>query len=472
MKVISKESFAYITPLVQQGMSYVNIHGRLCQKLTPEESELFAQIQMDSNAARWLVGDEHPVIPYSEASPLDKEEIAICLEEKKASIIGKLSSGMNYISQLFQVPSEKEIFWYRDDKNKVHVILAQWGFVLNNRVKDVNIIDVILVQARPLTQTEVTLHVDYSDGKPAQNESFKLTLLNNTKEITTNDDGDYPVGGLYAGKEFSVENEDGDKREFTVDRNIQKYTAVFDVKTSYTVKVLNQEDEVKKNYAITIDGTPYTTDEEGLVSVEKIVLVPGMAIQVGCADAPLCSFELQRDPEENHFEYKISDPVTAYTIKVQNQHEGLMPNFSLIVNDEERMTDQNGMITSEEMLFVPDSKVVVSMPDKTNTQEFAIAVNREENNFIYKIEEKEVPKPEPVTRIRILGYDGMPLPDLTVNVDTKSGKKLSSTTDKDGYVTFLSSNFTDGEKPKVHFTITKEYQKSHPLNTKKHGKKG
>ena len=123
------------------------------------------------------------------------------------------------------------------------------------------------------------------------------------------------------------------------------------------------------------------------------------------------------------------------------------------------------------MLFVPGSKLSVSLPDKSNLQEYVLSVERDKNDFIYRIEEKEEPKPEPVTRIRILGYDGMPLPDLTVNVDTKSGKKLSSKTDQNGYVTFLSSNFADGEKPKVHFIISKEYQKSHPLNTKKNGKK-
>ena len=471
MKVISTESFTNVVPLVLQGNSYVNIHGRLRQKLSPEESEMFATIQMENNGAKWLVADNIPLKSYSEADPSEKEEIAIFIEEKKNIILGKLSSEMNYLPKLFQVPSEKEIFWYRGIDNRVHVILAQWGFVLKHKIKDVNVIDFILVQPRPLTQVEVTLHVDYSDGLPASKSSFQLSLLNHTKEITTNDDGDFYVGNLYAGKTFSITDANGEKREFVVEKDVQRYTATFDVRTSYTVKVLNQEDEPKKNFTININGKSYTTNDEGIVTEENILLTPEMSIEVGSAEAPKCNFKINRDPKDNDFVYRIDDPITAYTIKVMNQNDGLKPYFPLIVNGTELTTDAEGSIKSEEMLFVPGSKLSVSLPDKSNLQEYDLSVERDKNDFIYRIEEKEEPKPEPVTRIRILGYDGIPLPDLTVNVDTKSGKKLSSKTDQDGYVTFLSSNFADGEKPKVHFIISKEYQKSHPLNTKKNGKK-
>jgi len=233
MKVISTESFTNVVPLVLQGNSYVNIHGRLRQKLSPEESEMFATIQMENNGAKWLVADNIPLKSYSEADPSEKEEIAIFIEEKKNIILGKLSSEMNYLPKLFQVPSEKEIFWYRGIDNRVHVILAQWGFVLKHKIKDVNVIDFILVQPRPLTQVEVTLHVDYSDGLPASKSSFQLSLLNHTKEITTNDDGDFYVGNLYAGKTFSITDANGEKREFVVEKDVQRYTETFDVRTRH-----------------------------------------------------------------------------------------------------------------------------------------------------------------------------------------------------------------------------------------------
>ena len=471
MKVISSQSFTNVTPLVQQGNSYVNIHGRLRQNLSPEESEMFAHIQMETNSAKWLVADDLPVRPYSDANSLEKEEIAICLEEKKASILGKLSQEMNYVAKLFQIPSEKELFWYRDIDGKIHVILAQWGFVLNNRAKDVNIIDFILVQPRVLTQTEVTLHVDYSDGRPADNASFKLTLLNNCKEIKTDENGEFYIGNLYAGKMFSVANEGGEKKEFTVEKDIPKYNATFDIKTGYTIRVLNQEKQAKANFNILINGQTYSTDEEGVVTINDVVLTPEMSIDVSCSEAPKCSYQLNRNPQENDFVYKVDDPVTAYAIKVMNQHEGLKPHFPVLINGQERVTDASGNITSEDMLYVPESKITVTLPDKSNPQVFEISINREENNYIYKIEEKEEQIPEAITKIRILGYNGMPLPNLVVNVDTKNGNKLTSTTDQDGYVSFLSSNFTDGEKPKIHFIITKEYQKSHPLNEKNYGKK-
>ena len=473
MRVISSQSFTNVAPLVLQGNSYVNIHGRLRQKLSPEECELFAHIQMESekNGAKWLVADNLDLRTYSEADPSEKEEIAICIDEKKTAIVSKLSQEMNYISKLFQVPSEKEIFWYRDIDNKVHVILAQWGFVLNNRAKEVNIIDYILIQPRPLTQTEVTLHVDYSDGQPADNAFFKLSLFNNCKEIQTDENGDFLIGSMYAGKTFSVENEYGDKKDFTVIKDVERYDAVFDIRTTYSVKVLNQDEQVKKNFEIIINGQSYSTDDDGVVRFENIVLVPDMSIEVSCTEAAKCSYQICRNPEDNDFIYKIDDPVTAYVIRVMNQHEGLKPNFPILIDGQEYMTDEGGNVSSEEMLYVPDSKVSVSLTDNTNLQVFNISVNREENLFIYKIEEKEETKPEAITRIRILGYKGMPLPGLKVNVDTKNGKQLTSTTDQDGYVSFLSSNFVDGEKPKVHFVITKEYQQSHPLNEKEHGKK-
>ncbi len=101
MKVISTESFTNVVPLVLQGNSYVNIHGRLRQKLSPEESEMFATIQMENNGAKWLVADNIPLKSYSEADPSEKEEIAIFIEERKNIILGKLSSEMNYLPKLF-----------------------------------------------------------------------------------------------------------------------------------------------------------------------------------------------------------------------------------------------------------------------------------------------------------------------------------------------------------------------------------
>lgn len=86
------------------------------------------------------------------------------------------------------------------------------------------------------------------------------------------------------------------------------------------------------------------------------------------------------------------------------------------------------------------------------------------------IEEPEPPVEPPIeekkmVRIRLLGYKGAPLPELNFTVKTKGGV-LQGKTDDNGYAVFLADLFMDGEKPKVDFTITKEYKRKHDIYAK------
>lgn len=541
MKTISKESFQKIEALIPG--NYGNLHSRLRTILTEEEIETFAFPDFPSaNMGQWNSMGNAELKTYQSANPTEKEEIAICLENMKLSILPKLSS-MSFAPNLFRIPSEEQIFWYRGKDGLVRIVLAQWGFKLCNSPENVNVIDYIINLPRVLTQIDVTVHVVYSDDKPAANETFTRFMFNNEKEFTTDEDGVYCFGQMYPNQIFSVSDKYGTKCEFVVEKDKSDYYAQFDIHTSYQLQVINQNDEVIPAYNIRIDNVPYSTDNNGCVIINDVILTPTSKIIVSCDERSEEEFSLSRDAEQNHFVYKIkTEQHTSYTIKVINQDGESKPNYLLNVNGANCTTDETGLFRENDCLFEEGKKLhvvaengsqfdyelssdsaandfVLEVKDDIYTsysvkvtnqhgevkndfpvsiegiqyktdqngvvvvnnvlweegkqiavcadngikQEYILQRNSAVNNFVFMVEDKQV-------RIRVLDYDGTPLDNIMVYVDTKKGVTISGLSDANGYATFPANAFEHGKKAKIHFKVTKEYREKREQQKHAQGK--
>lgn len=403
MKILSSESFSYIVYLIQ-GQNYANIYAHLCLQLDKQESDLFAKIVLLDNSAQWLV-DEHDYEPYNVATPREKEEIAFCIDNIKESVLQKLAN-KSYTNELFRIPSVDQIFWYRDVEGKMRVVLTQWGFSRVNTGRDVDIIDFILSQPRILTQQEVTIHVDYSNGEPANEMPFDLTIFGNTKSVTMDGDGDYGLGKVFGGTSFAiVDNKTGKRFEFVVENGKKTYNAVFDLYTDYSVTVLDQKNEPKSQFDISIDAQPFKTNEDGKVAVENIQI---SSITIAVEGLPASVYKLSRNKDLNEFIY-----------------------------------------------IVPDTAQPEPLPGNDDTPEPAIPEPDETET-----EDKEIKSDiEKQVTIHLLDYDGKPLPNLEVFIDTRNGK-LTGITDTEGYVSFPASYFPNKKKAKLYFLVSKEYRQS------------
>ena len=74
------------------------------------------------------------------------------------------------------------------------------------------------------------------------------------------------------------------------------------------------------------------------------------------------------------------------------------------------------------------------------------------------------PKPDPVpVTVHLLDYAGSPLPDMPFILKTKNGD-LSLKTDGNGTCAVSPELLVDGEKIRVNFTVTPEYQAAHDIH--------
>lgn len=298
MKEISTQSFMKIHDIIH-GQNYVNIKARLNQLLPEYYSNIFAGVKMAGTQGMWYGDDHINYQPYSSASDAEKEEIATFLEGAKSFVCEKLSSSMPFVNSLFTIPSQNEIFWYRDNSGDMHVVLAQWGFENRSNRPKVDVIGMLISAPRTITQQDITLHIDFSDGENASNSSFLLYLFNNKKEFLTDDNGNFHLGKLFIGKEFTVSTlKEEEYQSFPVVKD-GSYNAIFELTTKYVIITENEKGVPIAGQKISIDGVTTVTNNEGCYE-QSLVLQPNHTLVVKCEEQDH-SFSLNRNPEENIF---------------------------------------------------------------------------------------------------------------------------------------------------------------------------
>lgn len=369
MKEISSQSFTKIHDLIY-GQNYVNIKARLNQLLPEYYSKVFAGVKMIGAQGIWYGDDHINYQHYVLASDLEKEEIAAFLEDSKNYVCNELSTSMPYVNSLFTIPSQNEIFWYRDEEGQIRVTLAQWGFENRSNGPKVDVIGMLISIPRVHTQQDITIHIDFSDGEKASDISCLLYLFNNTKEIKTDENGNFHLGKLFLGKEFGLSAIDEDNYySFSVVKD-GKYNAVFDWKTKYLIITENENGVPIGNQEIFINGEHVITNEDG-IHEEKIILKPNHNVNIRYKDTDY-SFVLQREPEENVFHLKLQQeevttplepplpqiPTSPKNISIELlDFDGQpLPDMPFTINAKgcepiKGKTDENGIAQIEKSLF-------------------------------------------------------------------------------------------------------------------------
>lgn len=307
MKEVSRQSLYKIRDIIQ-GQNYVNIRARLGQLLPKEYSRRFAQLNFGASNCVWFGEDDVEYYPYSAATSEEKELIAECLENSREFVCSNLEKPMPFVSKLFIVPSTDQIFWYRDDRGDVDVLLTQWGFQEKAARQDVDIIDILISEPRTIKQSEVTLTFGYSDGSVAESVPFKLEIFNNCKQCEADEDARYYVGRIHDGKTFTVSDENGaQSQNFTVGKG-SEYNVVFNLLTSCRIKVENRDGECKPGFRLKVDGSELAADENGVIEISDLLLTPDKMISVTLLTGNgLQQFVPVRDADANEFTYVLEE---------------------------------------------------------------------------------------------------------------------------------------------------------------------
>lgn len=307
MKEISTYPIKEIQSVIP-GENYANLKARLDQ-LCPKLSSMFASFKMDGDEGIWYGNDNTVYHSFQDASDIQKEEIAVQLEIAKQSLCDNPPERMEkYVTQLFQIPSESQILWYIDNEGHISVTLAQWGFLNRDEDSCEDIIQVLIEKDRTLTQVPVTLKFIYSNLEPATNYDFNLHIFNNEKVCKTNEDGEYHVGTLFAGKKIAVSTIDGKQsQEFFIEKG-KEFITTINLNIAYSLTVKNQHGDLKPQYPLVIGTLPVMTDNTGVYKGEA-VLEPEAQISVTGSDDKVYNFKLSHDSSNNDFVIEIQENV-------------------------------------------------------------------------------------------------------------------------------------------------------------------
>lgn len=352
MRELTTQSLAPIRDVIQ-GQNYGIIKARLDQLLPKDVAQSFAKVDIKQKEGIWYTENSLKYLPYSEAGDLEKEEIAIRLEEIREVAYGNLKESMPYWAKLFVVPNHDCIYWHKSEDGTMSVVITQWGFENRTIEKQADVISDIITAPRPLTQIPVTLECKFSNGETASDYEFYLNIFNNKKLCKTDDQGRYTIGSLFADKAFSVENIDGTQRIDFIVKDNADYTAVFNITTSYTITVLNQNNDCVPNCALKVNGESVLTDSEGRYICSDIILTPDSKLVVEYEGSTIGAFTLVKESENNDFivkiEQKIVKPKTI-TIKLRGYKGEPLADMPFKVKSDkgeiiEGITDKDGNAT-------------------------------------------------------------------------------------------------------------------------------
>lgn len=370
MKEISARPLRDIQSVIP-GENYANIKARLDQ-LLPDMSHLFAYFKVEDDEGIWYGQDQADYKPFKDASDIEKEGIAARLEICRETLCANPPEKMEgFVAKLFAIPSESQIFWYKNEDGGLEVTLAQWGFERRSDEQQEDIIQVLIEKERPLTQVPVTLKFIFSNMEPAANFEFKLHLFNNEKVCKTDANGEYHVGTLYAGKKIAVSTIDGTQsEEFFIEKG-KEFITTLNLTVDYTLTVKNQFGEPKSDFLLIVDGDPARTNGEGVFN-SVVVLEPDSAITVEIPEKESKEFKISSNPENNNFVIEVEDEKPAlpptFKVKLLDYDGKQLPSMPFKITDGNRVmaqgvTDENGYATVNAAEFKDKSKYQIVFED-------------------------------------------------------------------------------------------------------------
>lgn len=352
MRELISQSLVSIRDVIQ-GQNYGILKARLDQLLPKDAAQSFAKVDVKAKEGIWYTENNLKFIPYSEAGDLEKKEIAIRLEEIREVAYGNLKESMPYWEKLFVVPNQDSIYWHKSENGTMSVVITQWGFENRTIEKQTDVISDIITAPRPLTQIPVVLHCEYSNGETASEYEFYLHIFNNKKLCSTDENGVYSIGSLFADKSFSVEKIDGSQRiDFTVKNDIE-YVAVFNIATDYSITVLNQNNTPAPNCSLKVNGDAITTDASGQYAATGVILYPDSKVVVEYKGKMIGTFALSKVSEDNNFTVKIEQKIVkpqTINIRLRGYKGEPLPNMPFKVKTDkgeviDGMTDEHGNAT-------------------------------------------------------------------------------------------------------------------------------
>ncbi len=374
-----------------------------------------------------------------------------CCQAVKAAFGNNVSTA----NAVLTLPSDDYIYFHQQGDGSIELAVTAWGY----RFPVTVITNPDWGKGKPHTERQDVSVCFIYDGQRIPNKAFSI----NGQKRQTQTDGLYHVGVFQVGQQYPIVLDDGASFTLTVEKGRDIYD--FDITEWLDIEVEAIKDG--KPYAgasctISYHGhrTTAPTDANGRLTVKwPLALTP---------EECSATIDGRRDKKMGEGPKTVLHiAFTSLTIVVEAVKDGKpYANASCtIAYDGQQATvvtdDQGHAQVVWQMSAEPSDCMAVIDGQKQSKQ----AVSPTTKLCFGFTTPPPPPPPPKMIRIRLLGYRGVPLPELDFTVKTKRGE-LHGVTDAEGYASFPASEFEEGEKPKIDFKVSKEYQKKHDIYAK------
>lgn len=433
------------------GYSYDEVYSILS---TIESGIVFCKREIKPDKLSWKLPPGNWT-PLSAATEPLKTQVRQHFDTCCQAVETACRDNRNLAKAVLTVPSDDHIFFCQQSDDSIDLAMVAWGYKFPTRP--------IVVPPEGngnehKEKQDVSLCFIY-DGQRMPDMAFTI----NEQNRSTPANGLYHIGMFKVGEQYPIVLDDGTTFTLTVEKGRDIYE--FDITKWFEIEVEAVKDGKPYSGAsctITYNGnrTTTTTDADGHVTLK----LPLALKETECS----AIIDGQRDKKMGegpkttlHLEF------TSLTIEVEAIKDGkpyANAGCSITYNDQQATvtTDDNGHAQVVWLMSTIPSDCTAVIDDQKQSKQATSPTTILRFEFTTPPPPPEPPK---MIRIRLLGYNGMPLPELDFTVKTKNGE-LHGVTDAEGYATFPASEFKDGEKPKINFKVSKEYQQRHDIYAK------
>lgn len=387
MRILSKESFSAIQPLMQD--NYANLYSRMSLQLPPDIAACFAKFTMLTahNSGQWSIDceGEDEFKPISQATPPQRMAAS--------DIIARLSAALTRAAivsnpkMLLSVPDESCIYYRQRPSGDVEIVISQWGYRKIGGSSSVNNISLLINGPDDgRERTDLNLLLRWSDETPLADTDVKVGIYGSDFEKKTDAQGVVHLGTVSSGERFTVDVEGQQTVALRTDTSSHEYVVTFPWKVDARITCVDTKDNPVQT-TVNVNGHPTQTDAEGVCEIKDITLEKDGAITVDYQGLDSQKFPLKRDSGLNDFRFVLASLATPPEIK-----------------------EEKAEVTPPETPAELDNNLKV--------------------------------------RIRLVDKKRRPLAYTRVRVDLKKGFEVT-TTDADGVIFIERKAFTQGEKVKV-----------------------
>ncbi len=308
-----------------------------------------------------------------------------------------VTEGASFVEEILKYPSEESIFYRRrpaeeQEYGLYELCITQWGYTDYNK-------PVITPKPVPKPMPGSKEYIrqlicSYSTGELLSNAEIYLRKgTYKLSPICLDEAGAYDLTQLKLrdGTELDVSLEEDFSQGYqtiVLSEDKQNYEIIFPLYTNAYVSLINQFGETVPNTYILVNNEQYKSNEDGLVFLENIDLGDTSELIVNHQEGTECSYALDLDPELNRFSYRIKPEVKVQAlIHLRNQFDEAIPNYRLLVGEDEFFTNEDGLIYLENLTWTEGLELKVKDSQTVNQQAFLLSRHNEDNEFVFAIEQ-------------------------------------------------------------------------------------